>query len=128
MVTGLVRMPPRPLPERLKGGLLLQKAQMLIEEEEIEVLKKSLDEEQRRYTHLQQETHTHTHKLQTHIQQLLQQQQEKHRDSQRLQVTHIHTRSLQVTHRLQVTRVCVLKSCCSPIGCFRLNLGSVTPI
>lgn len=67
--------------------MLLQKAQLGIQNDEIQCLKKSLEEEQRRYMRLQEETHTHAEKLQTHIQQLLQQQQDKHRDTQRLQVT-----------------------------------------
>lgn len=72
------------------SGVLLQKAQLGIQDDEIQCLKKSLEEEQRRYTWLQHETHTHTEKLQTHIQQLLQQQQDEHRDAQRLQVTTSH--------------------------------------
>lgn len=67
--------------------MLLQKAQLGIQDDEIQCLKQSLEEEQRRYTWLQHETHAHTEKLQTHIQQLLQQQQDEHRDAQRLQVT-----------------------------------------
>lgn len=67
--------------------MLLQKAQLGIQNDEIQCLKKSLEEEHRRYTRLQEETHTHAEKLQTHIQQLLQQQQDEHRDTQRLQVT-----------------------------------------
>lgn len=67
--------------------MLLQKAQLGIQNDEIQCLKKSLEEEQQRYMRLQEETHKHTEKLQTHIQQLLQQQQDEHRDTQRLQVT-----------------------------------------
>lgn len=67
--------------------MLLQKAQLGIQNDELQCLKKSLEEEQRRYMRLQEETHTHVEKLQTHIQQLLQQQQDEHRDTQRLQVT-----------------------------------------
>lgn len=69
----------------LEEHSVAMKDQLLLQEDEIQVLRTSLEEEQRRYTHLQQETHTHTQKLQTHIQQLLQQQQEQHRDTQRLQ-------------------------------------------
>lgn len=67
--------------------MLLQKAQLGIQNDEIQCLKKSLEEEQRRYMQLREETHTHAEKLQTHIQQLLQQQQDGHRETQRLQVT-----------------------------------------
>ncbi|CAF94981.1 unnamed protein product, partial [Tetraodon nigroviridis] len=87
----------------LEEHAVATKAQLLIQEDEIQVLKKSLEEEQRRHTHLQQETHTHTHKLQAHIQQLLQQQQEEHRDTQRLQTElgECHTRLRAVEAELQ---------------------------
>ncbi|XP_059193721.1 TSC complex subunit 1a isoform X2 [Centropristis striata] len=61
------------------------KGQLSVQEAEIRCLKSSLQEEQRRYTQLQQDTHTHTHQLHTHIQQLLLQQQDEQRDAQRLQ-------------------------------------------
>ncbi|XP_060894167.1 TSC complex subunit 1a isoform X1 [Labrus mixtus] len=61
------------------------KGQLSVQEEEIQSLKSSLEEEQRRYLYLQQDTHTQTNQLHTHIQQLLLQQQEGQRDNQRLQ-------------------------------------------
>ncbi|XP_070759839.1 TSC complex subunit 1a [Enoplosus armatus] len=61
------------------------KGQLSVQDEEIRSLKLSLKEEQRRYTQLQQDTHTHTNQLHTHIQQLLLQQQDEQRDNQRLQ-------------------------------------------
>ncbi|KAM7018099.1 TSC complex subunit 1a [Tautogolabrus adspersus] len=61
------------------------KGQLSVQEEEIQSLKLSLEEEQRRYLYLQQDTHTQTNQLHTHIQQLLLQQQEGQRDNQRLQ-------------------------------------------
>ncbi|KAK5933175.1 hypothetical protein CgunFtcFv8_004823 [Champsocephalus gunnari] len=60
------------------------KGQLCVQDEEIYSLKCSLQEEQRRYTLLQQDTHTHTEQMHTHIQQLLLQQQEVQRDTQRL--------------------------------------------
>lgn len=64
----------------------LQKAQLAVQDEEIRCLKMCLEEEQRRYVELQNDTHTHTTQLHTHIQQLLLQQQDKQRDKQTLQV------------------------------------------
>uniref|UniRef100_UPI0037E721DF TSC complex subunit 1a n=1 Tax=Semicossyphus pulcher TaxID=241346 RepID=UPI0037E721DF len=61
------------------------KGQLSVQEEEIRSLKLSLEEEQRRYTQLQQDMHTQTNKLHKHIQQLLLQQQDGQRDNQRLQ-------------------------------------------
>lgn len=74
-----------------------QRGQLSVQDEEIRSLRTSLEEEQRRYTQLQQDTRTHTEQLQTHIQQLLLQRQEEQRDTQRLQVTHTHT----PVHRLR---------------------------
>lgn len=64
----------------------LQKGQLGVQDEEIRSLKTSLQEEQRRYTQLQHDTHTHTEQLHTHIQQLLLQRQDEQRDNQRLKV------------------------------------------
>ncbi|XP_026177295.1 TSC complex subunit 1a isoform X2 [Mastacembelus armatus] len=61
------------------------KAQLRVQDEEICSLKLSLEEEQRRYTHLQQDAQTHSDQLHTHIRQLLQQQQDEQREQQRLQ-------------------------------------------
>ncbi|XP_047184858.1 TSC complex subunit 1a isoform X2 [Scophthalmus maximus] len=61
------------------------RAQLAVQDEEIRSLKSSLEEEQKRYTQLQQDTHTHTNQLHTHIQQLLLQQQDEQRHNQRLQ-------------------------------------------
>lgn len=61
------------------------KGQLSAQDEEIRSLKTSLQEEQRRYTQLQQDTHTHTERLHTHVQQLLLQHQDEQRDRQRLQ-------------------------------------------
>ncbi|XP_067430549.1 TSC complex subunit 1a isoform X2 [Thunnus thynnus] len=69
----------------LEEQTVAMKAQLGVQDEEIRSLKMSLEEEQRRYTELQQDTHTHTTQLHTHIQQLLLQQQDGQRDNQRLQ-------------------------------------------
>nr|XP_046242440.1 TSC complex subunit 1a isoform X2 [Scatophagus argus] len=69
----------------LEEHSVAMKAQLSVQDEEIRSLKSSLGEEQRRYTQLQQDTHTHTQQLHTHIQQLLLQQQDQQRDNQRLQ-------------------------------------------
>ncbi|XP_044052066.1 TSC complex subunit 1a [Siniperca chuatsi] len=69
----------------LEEHSVAMKGQLSVQDEEIRSLKSSLQEEQRRYTQLQRDTHTHTEQLHTHIQQLLLQQQEAQRDSQRLQ-------------------------------------------
>ncbi|XP_071328477.1 TSC complex subunit 1a isoform X2 [Trachinotus anak] len=69
----------------LEEHSVAMKAQLVVQDEEIRSLKLSLEEEQRRYTQLQQDTHTHTNQLHTHIQQLLLQQQDGQRDNQRLQ-------------------------------------------
>ncbi|XP_053170859.1 hamartin-like [Scomber japonicus] len=69
----------------LEEQTVAMKAQLGVQDEEIRSLKTSLQEEQRRYTELQQDTHTHTTRLHTHIQQLLLQQQDGLRDTQRLQ-------------------------------------------
>uniref|UniRef100_UPI003AAC2C7D hamartin-like n=1 Tax=Centroberyx gerrardi TaxID=166262 RepID=UPI003AAC2C7D len=61
------------------------KAQLRLQEVELQALSSSLVAEQRRYTLLQQDTHTHTAQLHTHIQQLLLQQQEERSKSQNLQ-------------------------------------------
>ncbi|XP_068457846.1 TSC complex subunit 1a isoform X2 [Clinocottus analis] len=61
------------------------KGQLGVQDEEILSLKSSLQEEQRRHTQLQHDTHTHTTQLHTHNQQLLLRQQEEQRDKQRLQ-------------------------------------------
>ncbi|XP_029685962.1 TSC complex subunit 1a isoform X2 [Takifugu rubripes] len=84
----------------LEEHSVAMKAQLGIQNDEIQCLKKSLEEEQRRYMRLQEETHTHAEKLQTHIQQLLQQQQDEHRETQRLQTElrecRTHLRDLEV--------------------------------
>ncbi|XP_040897943.1 TSC complex subunit 1a isoform X2 [Toxotes jaculatrix] len=69
----------------LEEHSVAMKAQLSVQDEEIRSLKLSLEEEQRRYTQMQQETQTHTNQLHTHIQQLLLQQQDEQRDNQRLQ-------------------------------------------
>ncbi|KAM7390984.1 hypothetical protein PAMP_021704 [Pampus punctatissimus] len=69
----------------LEEQSVAMKAQLGVQDEEIRSLKMSLEEEQRRYTELQQDTHTHSTQLHTHIQQLLLQQQDVQRDNQRLQ-------------------------------------------
>ncbi|XP_034727885.1 TSC complex subunit 1a isoform X2 [Etheostoma cragini] len=68
----------------LEEHSVAMKGQLSVQDEEIRSLKSSLQEEQRRYTQLQQDTHTHTNQLHTHIQQLLLQQQDEQRDKQRL--------------------------------------------
>lgn len=69
----------------LEEHSVAMKGQLSVQDEEIRSLKSSLEEEQRRYTQLQQDTHAHTTQLNTHIQQLLLQQQDEQRDKQRLQ-------------------------------------------
>ncbi|KAM7415494.1 hypothetical protein PAMA_017820 [Pampus argenteus] len=69
----------------LEEQSVAMKAQLGVQDEEIQSLKMSLEEEQRRYTELQQDTRTHSTQLHTHIQQLLLQQQDVQRDNQRLQ-------------------------------------------
>ncbi|KAM4578018.1 TSC complex subunit 1a isoform 2-T3 [Fundulus diaphanus] len=61
------------------------KAQLGVQDEEIRCLKTSLDEEQRRFTKLKQDTKTQTELLHAQIQQLLQQQQDKRQENQQLQ-------------------------------------------
>ncbi|XP_036953762.1 TSC complex subunit 1a isoform X4 [Acanthopagrus latus] len=68
----------------LEEHSVAMKGQLGVQDEEIRSLKTSLLEEQRRYTQLQHDTHTHTEQLHTHIQQLLLQRQDEQRDSQRL--------------------------------------------
>ncbi|XP_041643129.1 TSC complex subunit 1a isoform X2 [Cheilinus undulatus] len=69
----------------LEEQSVAMKGQLSVQEEEIRSLKSSLEEEQRRYTHLQQDTHTQTNQLHTHVQQLLLQHQDSQRENQRLQ-------------------------------------------
>nr|XP_020450979.1 hamartin-like [Monopterus albus] len=69
----------------LEEDSIAMKAQLAVQNDEIQSLKLSLEEEQRRYTQLQQDTQTHTNQLCTHIQQLLLQQQDEQRGHQRLQ-------------------------------------------
>ncbi|XP_049435663.1 TSC complex subunit 1a isoform X2 [Epinephelus fuscoguttatus] len=69
----------------LEEHSVAMKGQLSAQDEEIRCLKSSLQEEQRRYTQLQQDTQTHTEQLNTHIRQLLLQQQDELRDRQRLQ-------------------------------------------
>ncbi|XP_069379266.1 TSC complex subunit 1a isoform X2 [Paralichthys olivaceus] len=69
----------------LEEQSIAMRAQLGVQDEEIRSLKLSLEEEQRRYTQLQQDTHTHTNQLNTQIQQLLLQQQDKQTHNQRLQ-------------------------------------------
>ncbi|XP_029367310.1 TSC complex subunit 1a isoform X2 [Echeneis naucrates] len=69
----------------LEEHVVAMRAQLGVQEEEIRCLKLSLEEEQRQFTQLQQDTQTHTSQLHTHIQQLLLQQQDDQRDNQRLQ-------------------------------------------
>ncbi|KAF3695267.1 Hamartin Tuberous sclerosis 1 protein [Channa argus] len=69
----------------LEEQSVAMKAQLAVQDEEIRSLKRSLEEEHRRYIQLQQDTHKHTKQLQTHIQQLLLRQQEEQRENQRLQ-------------------------------------------
>ncbi|XP_030579440.1 TSC complex subunit 1a isoform X2 [Archocentrus centrarchus] len=61
------------------------KSQLGVQDDEIRSLRSSLDEEQRRYSVLQQETHTQNKQLHTHIAQLLQLHRDEQRESQRLQ-------------------------------------------
>ncbi|XP_068559544.1 TSC complex subunit 1a isoform X2 [Cebidichthys violaceus] len=68
----------------LEEHVVAMKGQLSVQDEEIRSLKSSLQEEQRRYTQLQHDTHTHTMQLHTHNQQLLLQQQDEQRDKQRL--------------------------------------------
>ncbi|XP_030272748.1 hamartin-like isoform X2 [Sparus aurata] len=68
----------------LEEQCVAMKGQLGVQDEEIRSLKTSLQEEQRRYTQLQHDTHTHTEQLHTHIQQLLLQRQDEQRDNQRL--------------------------------------------
>ncbi|XP_035021119.1 TSC complex subunit 1a isoform X1 [Hippoglossus stenolepis] len=69
----------------LEEQSIAMRAQLGVQDEEIRSLKLSLEEEQRRYTQLQQDTHTHTNQLNTQIQQLLLQQQDEQTHNQRLQ-------------------------------------------
>ncbi|CAJ1069561.1 TSC complex subunit 1a [Xyrichtys novacula] len=69
----------------LEEQTVAMKGQLGVQDEEIRSLRSSLEEEQRRYTHLQQDTHTQTNQLHTHNHQLLQQQHEGQRENQRLQ-------------------------------------------
>ncbi|XP_040010587.1 TSC complex subunit 1a isoform X2 [Xiphias gladius] len=69
----------------LEEQSVAMKAQLGVQNEEIRSLKLSLEEEQRRYTQLQQDTHAQTKQLHTRIQQLLLQQQDEQRENQRLQ-------------------------------------------
>ncbi|XP_068167561.1 TSC complex subunit 1a isoform X2 [Antennarius striatus] len=69
----------------LEEHSVAMKGQLGVQDEEIRCLRKSLEEEQRRYTQLQQDAHTHTTQLQTHIQQLLLKQNDEQRDNARLQ-------------------------------------------
>ncbi|KAM9360966.1 TSC complex subunit 1a [Symphorus nematophorus] len=68
----------------LEEHSVAMKGQLSAQDEEIRALRKSLEEEQRRYTQLQRDTHTHTTQLHTHIQQLQLQHQDEQRDNQRL--------------------------------------------
>ncbi|XP_073322784.1 TSC complex subunit 1a isoform X2 [Pagrus major] len=68
----------------LEEHSVAMKGQLSVQDEEIRSLKTSLQEEQRRYTQLQHDTHTHTQQLHTHNQQLLLQRQDEQRDNQRL--------------------------------------------
>lgn len=61
------------------------KSQLGVQDDEIRSLRSSLDEEQRRYSVLQQETHAQNKQLHTHIAQLLQLHRDEQRESQRLQ-------------------------------------------
>lgn len=61
------------------------KSQLGVQDEEIRSLRASLDEEQRRYSALQRDTHTRSGQLHTHIAHLLQLQRDEQRESQRLQ-------------------------------------------
>ncbi|XP_008334649.1 TSC complex subunit 1a isoform X4 [Cynoglossus semilaevis] len=69
----------------LEEQSVAMKGQLSVQDEEIRSLKSSLQEEQRRYTQLQQDTQEHTNQLHTHVQQLQLQQQKFQRDNQRLQ-------------------------------------------
>ncbi|XP_074484784.1 hamartin-like, partial [Sebastes fasciatus] len=70
----------------LEESSVAMKGQLEVQDEEIRSLRTSLQEEHRRYSHLQQDTHTHTNQLHTHTQQLLLQHLEEQRDRQRLEV------------------------------------------
>ncbi|XP_072243209.1 TSC complex subunit 1a [Leuresthes tenuis] len=61
------------------------KAQLGVQDEEIRCLRASLKEEQRRFAELQLDTRTQTDRLHAHVRQLLLQQEEEQRVSQRLQ-------------------------------------------
>ncbi|XP_034547558.1 TSC complex subunit 1a [Notolabrus celidotus] len=69
----------------LEEQSVAMKGQLSVQDGEIRSLKSSLQKEQQRYTQLQQDTHTQTDQLHTHVQQLLLQQQDGQRDNQRLQ-------------------------------------------
>ncbi|XP_076003642.1 TSC complex subunit 1a isoform X2 [Genypterus blacodes] len=69
----------------LKEHSVAMRAQLSVQDVEIQALKRSLEEEQRRYTQLHHDTHTSSTKQNTHIQQLLLQQEEGLSKSQRLQ-------------------------------------------
>ncbi|KAF7642324.1 hypothetical protein LDENG_00260180 [Lucifuga dentata] len=69
----------------LEEHSVAMKAQLGMQDVEIQALRESLEEEQRCYTHLQHDTHTRSTQLHTHIQQLLLQQEEEQNTSQRLQ-------------------------------------------
>ncbi|XP_074526805.1 TSC complex subunit 1a [Halichoeres trimaculatus] len=68
----------------LEEQSVAMKGQLSVQDEEIRSLKSSLEQEQRRYTQLQQDTCTQTNQLHAHIQQLLLQHQDEQRDNQRL--------------------------------------------
>lgn len=68
----------------LEEQSVAMKGQLSVQDEEIRSLKSSLEQEQRRYTQLQQDTCTQTDQLHAHIQQLLLQHQDEQRDNQRL--------------------------------------------
>ncbi|XP_060927271.1 TSC complex subunit 1a isoform X2 [Limanda limanda] len=69
----------------LEEQSIAMRAQLGVQDEEIRSMKLSLEEEQRRSTQLQQDTHTHTNQLNTQIQQLLLQQKDEQTHNQRLQ-------------------------------------------
>ncbi|XP_037830887.1 TSC complex subunit 1a isoform X2 [Kryptolebias marmoratus] len=69
----------------LEEHSVAMKAQLSVQDGEIRCLKLSLDEEQRRYGELKQDTQTQTEQLHAQIRQLQQQQQERQQENQKLQ-------------------------------------------
>ncbi|KAM9857753.1 TSC complex subunit 1a [Aulostomus maculatus] len=91
----------------LEEQSVAMRAQLGVQDQEICSLRSSLEEEQRRYTEVQREARTHTSELDTHIQQLLLQQQEQQTHTQRLQseLQECHSRLRDVEAELQKANI-----------------------